>query len=164
MTTVFTNGTVLTPEIADHLAEWRPHLVEITLYSAAKETYEKISQAPGSFERCKRGIDLLLEREIPLGLKTMAMTLNHGEIHLMKEYADKLGMRFRFDPDPPSTHHPRFRWDRFCGVAFARSSRSTLRLSTGLRRLASDALLVIRNRPKPIDTIDGSRIRRWIWL
>ncbi|MCJ7595022.1 MAG: hypothetical protein MUO52_09675, partial [Desulfobacterales bacterium] len=27
----------------------------------------------------------------------------------------------------------------------------------------SDALLVIRNCPKPPDTINGLRIRRWIW-
>jgi hypothetical protein len=29
--------------------------------------------------------------------------------------------------------------------------------------LASVTLLVIRNRPKPTDTISGLRIRRWIW-
>ncbi|MCJ7595683.1 MAG: radical SAM protein [Desulfobacterales bacterium] len=96
--TLFTNGTSITRRIADHLAEWRPHLVEISLYGATKETYESITRVPGSFDRCNRGIDLLLERELPLGLKTMAMTLNHGEISLIKEYADNLGVRFRFDP------------------------------------------------------------------
>jgi radical SAM protein with 4Fe4S-binding SPASM domain len=96
--TVFTNGTTLTPEIADCLAEWRPFQVEISLYGLTKETYENITQIPGSFELCIRGIDLLLERNIPLGLKTIAMTLNHGEIPQMKEYADKRCLQFRFDP------------------------------------------------------------------
>jgi radical SAM protein with 4Fe4S-binding SPASM domain len=96
--TLFTNGTLMTPEIADALAEWPPYLAEITLYGATKETYESITRIPGSFERCKKGIELLMKREIPLGLKTMAMTLNHNEIFQIKEYAEQLGVKFRFDP------------------------------------------------------------------
>ncbi len=98
--TLFTNGTLITPEIADYLAEWRPFSVEITLYGATKETYEGITRIPGSFKRCKRGIDLLLERKIPLGLKTMVMILNHDELCQIKEYAEGLGLKFRFDPIP----------------------------------------------------------------
>jgi radical SAM protein with 4Fe4S-binding SPASM domain len=97
--TLFTNGTLITPEIADYLAEWPPFEVEITLYGVTEETYEKITGIPGSFERCKRGIKLLLERKIPLKLKTMAMTLNHDELLKIKEYAEELGVSFRFDPE-----------------------------------------------------------------
>lgn len=96
---LFTNGTLITPEIADFLAEWLPNRVEITLYGVTKETYEKITRVPGSFKRCKRGIDLLLERKIPLRLKTIAMTLNHDEFSKIKEYAEGLGVEFRFDPE-----------------------------------------------------------------
>jgi radical SAM protein with 4Fe4S-binding SPASM domain len=96
--TLFTNGTLMTPTIVAHLAEWPPHKVEITLYGATKETYEQITGMPSSFERCKRGIDLLLERKLPLELKTMVMTLNHGEVLQIKEYAEGLGVKFRFDP------------------------------------------------------------------
>ena len=96
--TLFTNGMLMTPEIADYLAEWRPFLIEITLYGATKETYEKVTGVPGSFLRCKKGIDLLLDRKIPLGLKTMVMTLNHDELWEIKEYAERLDVKFRFDP------------------------------------------------------------------
>ena len=96
--TLFTNGTLLTPEIADALVEWPPFQVEITLYGAIEETYEKITGIPGSFKRCQKGIDLLLERNIPLDLKTMAMTVNQEEIQTMKKYADDLGVSFRVDP------------------------------------------------------------------
>ena len=98
ITTLFTNGTLLTSEIADYLAELPPHMVEITLYGATQETYERITGVPGSFSRCRKGIELLLERKIPLGLKTMAMTLNHKEVFQIKEYAEGLGLKFRFDP------------------------------------------------------------------
>lgn len=96
--TLFTNGTLITTEIADYLAQWPPHKVEISLYGITDETYERITGIPGSFKHCKRGINLLLERKIPLELKTMAMTLNHDEIWQIKGYAEELGLKFRFDP------------------------------------------------------------------
>jgi len=72
---LFTNGVLLTPEVADRLVEWRPFSIEITLYGRTEETYERITGIPGSFERCMRGIRLLLARGLPLELKTMAMSL-----------------------------------------------------------------------------------------
>ncbi len=98
LVTLFTNGTLITEQIADYLQEWRPFVVEITLYGHSRETYEAVTGVPGSYERCKRGIELLVERDIPLRLKTMALTLNKHEIQAMKEYATELGLGFRFDP------------------------------------------------------------------
>jgi radical SAM protein with 4Fe4S-binding SPASM domain len=95
--TLFTNGTLLTPRIADYLAEWRPFNIEITLYGATQATYEQVTGIPGSYSRCRRGIDLLLERKLPLGLKTMVITPNQHELDKIKALADSLGVRFRFD-------------------------------------------------------------------
>lgn len=98
LVTLFTNGTLVTPEIADYLAEWRPFSIEITLYGRTKETYERITGIPGSYEKCMRGIHLLMERNLPLKLKTMAITINKKEIWAMKDYVEKdLGLEFRFD-------------------------------------------------------------------
>jgi len=96
--TLFTNGTTITPRIADYLAEWRPSSIEITLYGSTKETYEKVTGVHRSYEQCMRGIDLLLERKIPLELKSMIMTLNKDEVWDMKAYAENIGVDFRFDP------------------------------------------------------------------
>jgi radical SAM protein with 4Fe4S-binding SPASM domain len=41
---------------------------------------------------------LLLERKLPLGLKTIVMTLNRHELDQMKSLAASLGAQFRFDP------------------------------------------------------------------
>ena len=98
ITSLFTNGTLVTPDFADRLAEWQPHSVEITLYGATQETYERITRVPGSFQRCMRGIELLLERRVPLALKTMAMTLNKEQIPELKAFAEERGLKFRFDP------------------------------------------------------------------
>jgi radical SAM protein with 4Fe4S-binding SPASM domain len=97
--TLFTNGTMITPKIADYLAEYRPFAIEITLYGATKETYEALTQIPGSFDRCMRGIALLLERDLPLALKTVPTTVNFHEVYEMKRFAEEdLGVRFKFDP------------------------------------------------------------------
>src|SRR3954468_8734008 len=83
--TLFTNGTLITEKIADFLADMRPFTIEITLYGGTKETYEKLTGIPGSYDRCMRGIDLLLERKLPLKLKTVALSINKHEIPLMRQ-------------------------------------------------------------------------------
>ena len=96
---LFTNGTLITPAVADYLVKWRPFSIEITLYGRTRQTYEQISGIPGSFERCMRGIRLLMERDLPLKLKTMAITLNKHEIWEMKQFVEaELGLEFKFDP------------------------------------------------------------------
>ena len=97
--TLFTNGTMITPRIADYLAEYRPFNIEITLYGATKETYEALTKIPGSFDRCMRGIRLLMERGLPLKLKTVPTTINYHEVYEMKRFAEEdLGVEFKFDP------------------------------------------------------------------
>src|SRR5208283_3686343 len=97
--TLFTNGTMITPRIADHLVEYRPFAIEITLYGATRETYETLTQIPGSFDRCMNGIKLLMERGLPLKLKTVPTTVNYHEVYEMKRFAEEeLGVEFKFDP------------------------------------------------------------------
>jgi radical SAM protein with 4Fe4S-binding SPASM domain len=96
--TLFTNGVLITPKIADYLAEWRPFSIEISLYGITKDTYERVTRTPGSYEKCLRGIYLLRKRGLPLMLKTMAITLNKHEIWEMKQFVEeKLGLEFKFD-------------------------------------------------------------------
>jgi len=96
--TLFTNGTLLTPRIADVLADWRPFAIEITLYGRTRETHERLTQVPGSYDRCLDGIRLLRERRLPLTVKTVAVTVNRHEIRAMKRFVEEdLGLPFRFD-------------------------------------------------------------------
>jgi radical SAM protein with 4Fe4S-binding SPASM domain len=95
--TIFTNGTLLTERTADFLAQWRPRLLEITLYGATEGTYERVTQVPGSYARCMRGIERVLERELRLNLKTMVIRANVHEVQDMKALAVQLGVEFRYD-------------------------------------------------------------------
>jgi radical SAM protein with 4Fe4S-binding SPASM domain len=96
--TLFTNGTLITPKIADHLAEWRPFAIEITMYGATRETYEILTGVSGSYDRCMRGIRLLLERGLPLKLKTVPTSVNQHEVYEMKRMAEEeFHVEFKFD-------------------------------------------------------------------
>ena len=96
--TLFTNGTLINERVADFLREFPPFGIEITLYGQTRETYEKLTQLPGSYDRCLRGIHLLLERGLPLKLKTVATRVNWHEIAGMKAFVEhELGVEFKFD-------------------------------------------------------------------
>jgi radical SAM protein with 4Fe4S-binding SPASM domain len=99
LVTLFTNGTLISPRVADYLAEWRPFSIEITLYGRTRETYERLTGVAGSFDRCMRGIELLRDRGLPLKLKTVAVTINKHEVWDMQQFAEEeLGVEFKFDP------------------------------------------------------------------
>ena len=95
--TLFSNATLISEGIADALAEAPPFAIEVTLYGATQATYEAMTGVPGSFRQCLRGISLLLERNLPLKLKTVATRLTRHEIGQMKELARGMGVEFKFD-------------------------------------------------------------------
>ena len=84
---MFTNGILINERIANYLTEFPPFSIEITLYGATRETYEAVTQVRGSFDRCMRAIDLLLERKLPLKLKTVPTSINQHEVYEMKSFA-----------------------------------------------------------------------------
>jgi radical SAM protein with 4Fe4S-binding SPASM domain len=96
--TLFTNGTLITESIINHLAEFRPFSIEISLYGYSQETYENVTGIPGSFNRCMRGIELVLNRGLPLKIKSPLILANKHEIHKTKQFVENLGLDFRFDP------------------------------------------------------------------
>ena len=101
--TLFTNGTLITPALADRLVEERPFAIEITLYGRTRDTYERLTGIPGSYDRCMRGIRLLHERGLPLSLKTVAVTINKHEVFAMQQFAeDELGRRIQVRRDDES--------------------------------------------------------------
>jgi radical SAM protein with 4Fe4S-binding SPASM domain len=96
--TLFSNGILINEKIADYLREFPPFAIEITLYGRTRETYETLTGLPGSYDRCMRGIRLLLERKLPLKLKTVGTNVNKHEVIAMKYFAEQeLGTEFKFD-------------------------------------------------------------------
>jgi len=95
--TVFCDGVLVTDTIVELFKEYPPNKVDISLYGATAETYERVTRIPGSFPRCVAGIRRLLDNGIPVGLKTVLMTINKHELEAMREMARDLGVGFRMD-------------------------------------------------------------------
>ena len=93
---LLTNGTLITPEIADCLKDLSISQVDISLYGMSEDTYESITRVPGSFQRCLEGINLLHDRDVPIFLKMTVMNLNVGEFDDVKNLAKKLNVPFRY--------------------------------------------------------------------
>jgi radical SAM protein with 4Fe4S-binding SPASM domain len=68
------------------------------MYGATRETYEALTQVRGSWDRCMRGIRLLLDRGLPLKLKTVPTSINQHEVYEMKRMAEEdFHVEFKFD-------------------------------------------------------------------
>jgi radical SAM protein with 4Fe4S-binding SPASM domain len=91
---LFTNGTLITKDIAARLAQAPPSRTEITLYGATAATYEAVTGIPGSFAACCAGIEALVSHHIPLGLKTTLTKQNLGELEAMRQMAHNWGVPF----------------------------------------------------------------------
>ncbi len=96
---LFTNATLITPDRADQIQTLQPLRVEISIYGATPETYERVTQIPGSFGRFLKGVKLLRERQVPLLIKMPAMTLNQHEVKQAKALVEGWGIRFIYSTE-----------------------------------------------------------------
>lgn len=88
---IFTNATLITLHLVELFAEIPPlEKIEVTVYGMNKDSYEKATRNPGSFEAAFRGIDLLLERNIPFIVKYAILPSNINEIDEFDKWAAKI--------------------------------------------------------------------------
>ena len=96
---ILTNATMITPALADEIQALDPYLMNISVYGATAETYERVTQIPGSFRKFVRGVDLLIERKVPIVLKLVLMTPNVHEFHAMQSFALERKVRYQLALD-----------------------------------------------------------------
>jgi radical SAM protein with 4Fe4S-binding SPASM domain len=94
-----TNGTLITPELADRIAELYVVQVDISLYGARPATHDGITQMPGSFERVVDAFGLLQERGVRVAARTLLMGANVHELEEMRRLVQDLGARFGYNPN-----------------------------------------------------------------
>lgn len=85
---LFTNATLITPEVADLLARTPPlEKVEVTVYGMSPKTYEAVTGVRGAHRAAMRGIALLLERGVPLVVKGAWLAASGHEVRDFEEWA-----------------------------------------------------------------------------
>lgn len=95
--TLFTNATLVDEATADFFVQYPPRRLEITIYGHTAHTYERVTGVPGSFAAFRRGVDLLLDRKLPVYLKMMVLKSNLHELEEVKAWVAAKGLPFRHD-------------------------------------------------------------------
>jgi radical SAM protein with 4Fe4S-binding SPASM domain len=88
---LFTNACLITPELADLFSRIPPlEKIEVTVYGLTRESYEGVTRVKGSYDQFRRGVDLLLAKEIPFVVKSALLPPNRHEQELLEKWAGTL--------------------------------------------------------------------------
>ena len=94
---LFTNGILITPQVADRIAALHPYAVEISIYGSDPETHDNITQRERSWDLTVRALRLLRERGVRTKMKVPLMRENYGQLRELEKLANDLGAEFRYD-------------------------------------------------------------------
>ena len=96
---LFTNACLVTADHVQLFRRYPPRGLEVSVYGATRETYERVTRRPGSYDAFVRGLDLLLEGGVPVRLKAMALRSTAHELELIAAFCRaRTEGRYRFDP------------------------------------------------------------------
>jgi len=99
LVSVFTNANLITYEHIKFFKKYPPRDIEVTVYGVTQETYERVTRRKNSFASFMRGLELLLENDIKVRYKAMALRSNVNELpEIAKFCREKTKDYFRFDP------------------------------------------------------------------
>lgn len=96
MVEVLTNATLINDQHVELFHEYPPIKLDISMYGYREETYEKTTRVKGSYRKFMEGIQKLEKNKIPFDLKTVILNTNKNEIFLMKDFAENIGVNFRY--------------------------------------------------------------------
>lgn len=90
--TIYSNGTLITPEVAGWLGRIPPSQIDISVYGASPGTYARVCKDAGGYDTAIRGIDLLLEQGINVQLRTTIVKGNVNDFERLAELAEIRGL------------------------------------------------------------------------
>ncbi|HBX22961.1 MAG TPA: hypothetical protein DEF34_04925 [Desulfotomaculum sp.] len=92
--TLFTNGTLITEDLAGWLSQIPPACVDITLYGASETTYRNLCGSGEAFQIALGGLELLLKNNITTRIKTTVVKRNVHDYLAVKAIAQSYGLEF----------------------------------------------------------------------
>lgn len=95
--TVFTNGTLISPEICELFRECPPEKIEITLYGYDEKSYDTFVNVRGAFKLFEKGIDMLCKCNIRPVLKFTLTKENIKYWNKLKDYCQERNLDYRCD-------------------------------------------------------------------
>jgi MoaA/NifB/PqqE/SkfB family radical SAM enzyme len=88
--TIYSNATLLTPEIVEWLSRTPPNKIEITIYGASADTYAAVTGSGRAYQRALDGVSMLLNAGIETRLRTTVVRSNKYDLKNIAKYAEQL--------------------------------------------------------------------------
>lgn len=95
--TINSNGTLITKEYADLLAQHKPRRVNITLYGSSDKVYGDLCMNPKGFSQAMQSIQLLKERNIDVKLNGSLTKYNRDDLENIQRIAHELSIPLEVD-------------------------------------------------------------------
>lgn len=96
---VFTNACAVNAGHLELFQRYPPRDIEVSVYGATRETYERVTRRRGSWDAFNRGLDLLLSGGLKIRLKAMALRSNFHELDKIEAFCrERTKDYYRFDP------------------------------------------------------------------
>lgn len=87
---IFTNACLITESLATLFSRIPPlEDIEVSVYGMQQNSYESVTRSPGSFDKARRGINLLLQMKVPFVVKAALLPSFRHEIKEFEEWAHK---------------------------------------------------------------------------
>jgi radical SAM protein with 4Fe4S-binding SPASM domain len=88
---LFTNARLITPRLADLFVRIPPLVpIEVTVYGMHQGSYEAVTRTLGSFAQFWQGMNLLLDRGVPVLVKSALLPQNQHEMNAFEAWANTI--------------------------------------------------------------------------
>jgi radical SAM protein with 4Fe4S-binding SPASM domain len=136
---LFTNARLITPQIADLLADIPPlEDIEISVYGMKKESYEAVTGVTGSYAEFRNGMQSLLDRKIPFVVKSALLPPNKNETGEFNAWAATIP---RMEGTPPLS-------SMFFELRGRRDSAARNSMISKLRVSPDEAMVILAEHPE----------------
>lgn len=95
---LYTNGSLVTTEVASRIREFRFVQVHISLLGASEKTHDRIARTEGSYKRVIKAVEYLRDKDVNVMLSTVLMKENFSEFKEIIRLAKKMGVENRILP------------------------------------------------------------------
>jgi radical SAM protein with 4Fe4S-binding SPASM domain len=95
---IFTNGSLIDGDAAKRFGRIFPNCIELSLYGASEESYEKTCGRGAAFQKVIRAIKLLKDEGLTIYLKCMLTKITEKEMERIQDIAEKFKCQLSWDP------------------------------------------------------------------
>jgi len=106
-TTIISNGSLINEKIISQLKKIDPYTVAISLDGNSSHTHDTIRRVKGSFDKCKKSIEMLRDQNINTSIITTVHKQNFKELPEIRDYLVGKGVAWQIQMATPIGRFPK---------------------------------------------------------